>query len=156
MTEIANLKAKWLFRPAFSGQCFMDWQVAGGLKPGAATNEGELAVRVLKAAQTCPIKKVTAADVIELDDLGTGSWLDDAFTANLVAPDGSGRVYAQFRAATGFYCSPAEAQAQMALLTQMPYTLMLPRSRGAIGRVRATPGALPTAGRSTDGPDMRA
>ena len=34
--------------------------------------------------------------------------------------------------------------------------LMLPRSRGAIGRVRATPGALPTAGRSTDGLDARA
>ena len=31
--------------------------------------------------------------------------------------------------------------------------LMLPRSRGAIGRVRAAPGALPTAGRSTDGPE---
>ena len=30
------------------------------------------------------------------------------------------------------------------------------RSRGAIGRVRATPGALPTAGRSTDGPEGRA
>ena len=28
---------------------------------------------------------------------------------------------------------------------------MLPRSRGAIGRVRAAPGALPTAGRSVDG-----
>ena len=34
--------------------------------------------------------------------------------------------------------------------------LMRPRSRGAIGRSRATPGALPTAGRSTDGPDGRA
>ena len=33
--------------------------------------------------------------------------------------------------------------------------LMLPRSRGAIGRVRATPGALPTAGRRSDGPDGR-
>ena len=33
--------------------------------------------------------------------------------------------------------------------------LMLVRSRGAIGRVRATPGAPPTAGRSTDGPDAR-
>ena len=32
---------------------------------------------------------------------------------------------------------------------------MLPRSRGAIGRSRATPGGLPTAGRSTDGPDGR-
>ena len=31
--------------------------------------------------------------------------------------------------------------------------LMLPRSRGAIGRVRAAPGAPPVAGRSTDGPD---
>ena len=31
--------------------------------------------------------------------------------------------------------------------------LMLPRSRGAIGRVRATPGAPPAAGRSTDGPE---
>ena len=31
--------------------------------------------------------------------------------------------------------------------------LMLPRYRGAIGWVRATPGALPTAGRSTDGPE---
>ena len=30
---------------------------------------------------------------------------------------------------------------------------MLPRSRGAIGRVRAAPGALPTAGGSVDGPD---
>ena len=34
--------------------------------------------------------------------------------------------------------------------------LMLSRSRGAIGRVRATPGAPPAAGRSTDGPDGRA
>ena len=33
--------------------------------------------------------------------------------------------------------------------------LLLGRSRGAIGRVRATPGAPPTAGRSTDGPDAR-
>ena len=33
--------------------------------------------------------------------------------------------------------------------------LMLSRSRGAIGRVRATPGALSTAGRTTDGPDGR-
>ena len=33
--------------------------------------------------------------------------------------------------------------------------LMLPRSRGAIGRVRATPGAFPTAGRRSDGPDGR-
>ena len=33
--------------------------------------------------------------------------------------------------------------------------LMLARSRGAIGRVRATPGALPTAGRRSDGPDGR-
>ena len=33
--------------------------------------------------------------------------------------------------------------------------LMPPRSPGAIGRVRAAPGALPTAGRSTDGPDAR-
>ena len=33
--------------------------------------------------------------------------------------------------------------------------LMLPRSRRAIGRVRATPGALSTAGRSTDGPVAR-
>ena len=33
--------------------------------------------------------------------------------------------------------------------------LMRPRSRGAIGRVRATPGALPTAGRRSDGPDGR-
>ena len=33
---------------------------------------------------------------------------------------------------------------------------MLPRSRGAIGRVRAAPGALPTAGGSADGPDERA
>ena len=32
---------------------------------------------------------------------------------------------------------------------------MLPRSRGAFGRVRATPGALPTAGRRSDGPDGR-
>ena len=31
--------------------------------------------------------------------------------------------------------------------------LMLPRSRGAIGRVRATPGALSTAAASMDGPD---
>ena len=31
--------------------------------------------------------------------------------------------------------------------------LMLSRSRGAIGRVRATPGAPPAAGRSTDGPE---
>ena len=34
--------------------------------------------------------------------------------------------------------------------------LMLSRSRGAIGRVRATPGALSTAGRTVDGPDGRA
>ena len=33
--------------------------------------------------------------------------------------------------------------------------LMLSRSRGAIGRVQATPGALSTAGRTTDGPDGR-
>ena len=33
--------------------------------------------------------------------------------------------------------------------------LMLSRSRGAIGRVRATPGALSMAGRTTDGPDGR-
>ena len=33
--------------------------------------------------------------------------------------------------------------------------LMLPRSRGATGRVRATPGALSMAGRTTDGPDGR-
>ena len=33
---------------------------------------------------------------------------------------------------------------------------MLPRSRGAIERVRAAPGALPTAGGSADGPDERA
>lgn len=33
--------------------------------------------------------------------------------------------------------------------------LMLARSRGAIGRPRATPGALPTAGRRSDGPDGR-
>ena len=33
--------------------------------------------------------------------------------------------------------------------------LMLSRSREAIGRVRATPGALSTAGRTTDGPDGR-
>ena len=33
----------------------------------------------------------------------------------------------------------------------MDFFLMLPRSRGAIGRVRATPGGLPTAGRSTGG-----
>ena len=33
--------------------------------------------------------------------------------------------------------------------------LMLARSRGAIGRSRATPGALPTAGRRSDGPDGR-
>ena len=33
--------------------------------------------------------------------------------------------------------------------------VMLPRSRGAIGRVRATPGALPTAGRRSDGPEGR-
>ena len=33
--------------------------------------------------------------------------------------------------------------------------LVLPRSRGAIGRSRATPGALPTAGRRSDGPDGR-
>ena len=36
-----------------------------------------------------------------------------------------------------------------------PTFLTLPRSRRAIGRVRATPGALPTAGRSTDGLDAR-
>ena len=34
-----------------------------------------------------------------------------------------------------------------------PTFLTLPRSRRAIGRVRATPGALPTAGRRSDGPD---
>ena len=34
--------------------------------------------------------------------------------------------------------------------------LMLPRFRGAIGRPRATSGALSTAGRSADGPDERA
>ena len=33
---------------------------------------------------------------------------------------------------------------------------MLPRSRGAIERVRAAPGALPTAGGSEDDPDERA
>ena len=33
--------------------------------------------------------------------------------------------------------------------------LMLPRSRGAIGRVRATPGALSAAGRRSDGSDGR-
>ena len=33
--------------------------------------------------------------------------------------------------------------------------LMLSRSREAIGRVRATPGALSMAGRTTDGPDGR-
>ena len=33
--------------------------------------------------------------------------------------------------------------------------LMLSRSRGATGRVRATPGALSMAGRTTDGPDAR-
>ena len=33
--------------------------------------------------------------------------------------------------------------------------LVLPRSRGGIGRSRATPGALPTAGRRSVGPDGR-
>ena len=33
--------------------------------------------------------------------------------------------------------------------------IMLPRSRGAIERVRAAPGALSTAGGSADGPDAR-
>ena len=55
--------------------------------------------------------------------------------------------------------SIASARAPMAELgvgsADGPIFLMLPRSRGAIGRVRATPGALPTAGRSTDGLDAR-
>ena len=42
-----------------------------------------------------------------------------------------------------------------ALSPVMTPILLLRRSRGAIGRVRATPGALPTAGRRSDGPEGR-
>ena len=103
-----KLKPAFLFRPAFLAQVLADLQEDGGLVMGQALDEGELAVRIVKAARSMPIIKAALADVIELDALGTGTWIDSAEIANYVGADNTGRVYAQYHSAMGFFCSPAD------------------------------------------------
>jgi len=122
ITSVAHVKAFWMLRPSFLSAFVMDCQTSGGLTSQVVDDESELCVRLVAAAKIMPVVKVTEDDIIVLDPFATGTWLDDAVTANYMAADGSGRVYAQFRAALGFPCSPAAADTRKPLLTQLPYT----------------------------------
>ena len=101
ITALSGIKCNWMFRPAFMSQVLMDLQTGGGLQALAAAHEGELAAALSSAARVLPVIKATPADVIILDSLSTGGWLDEATTANFTSHDGSARAYVQMRTALG-------------------------------------------------------
>ena len=123
ISSLARLRANWLLRPAFISQVLANLVNAGGLKLAAAKHEAEIAVSIVKAAKVMPVIYVKPEDVIELDPLNTGTWLDSASTSSFTDADGKGRTYAQMHASLGGWCCPAEiTNTALNAVKQIPYT----------------------------------
>ena len=117
---LSDLKTNWMLRSEFMSQVMMDLKTKGGLARMASTaTEGEVMAAILKASKSMPLIKVTRADVLELDALSTGTWLDEATTAGFTSTDGKGRSYAQMRSALGYWRTPADADRVKGVLMQL-------------------------------------
>ena len=123
ITALSGIKAGWLFRPAFLSQVLMDLLTAGGLQAVDAAHESDLVVALAAAAKTAPPIRAAVGDVVLLETLRTGTWLDDALTGPFISRDGKGRALAQMRSTFGGWLTAAEALAVKPLLVQAPYTL---------------------------------
>ena len=123
ISALAGLKCNWVSRPAALSRWMAHLIAVGDLEPFKATHEGELATWVVNAAKSGPKFKLQPSDIITMEALSTGTWLDEAMTADFTSADNSGRALAQLREVAMRWTNNAGANKAKQVLNQTIYSL---------------------------------
>ena len=123
ISALSGLKINWIARPDTLSRWMAHLIVVGGLQTFKAAHEGELASWVASAAKIAPKFKLSRADVIELEPLSTGTWIDVALTADFISTDMSGRSLAQLREVANSFTNAADANKVKHILSNMIYSM---------------------------------